>query len=65
VDLIRLTTSAVTHEWSLANVDAILAALGQLYAVALKDHPGLDEFLVCLAWLPPLLGDLDRPGLDA
>jgi hypothetical protein len=34
VDLIRLTTPAVTHEWSVTNVDAILATLDQLYAVA-------------------------------
>lgn len=65
VDLIRLTTPAVTHEWSVANVNAILATLDQLYAMALKDHPGLDEFLVRLAWLPPLLADLDRPRPDA
>jgi hypothetical protein len=34
VDLTRLTTSAVAHEWRVANVDAILATLDQLYAVA-------------------------------
>jgi hypothetical protein len=37
VDLIHLTTPAVTREWSVANVDAILATLDQLYAVAVKD----------------------------
>jgi hypothetical protein len=65
VDLIRLTTPAVTHEWSVANVDAILATLDQLYAVAAKDHPDAGEFLDRLAWLPPLLADLERPRLDA
>jgi hypothetical protein len=63
VDLIRLTAPAVTHEWSVANVDAILATLDQLYTVAVNDHPGLDEFLDRLAWLPPLRADLDdQPG---
>ena len=65
VDLIRLTTPAVTHEWSVANVDAILATLDRLYAVAAKDHPGAGEFLIRLAWLPPLLADLERPRHDA
>jgi hypothetical protein len=63
VDLIRLTAPAVTHEWSVANVDAILATLDQLYTVAAKDHPGAGEFLIRLAWLPPLRADLDdQPG---
>ena len=48
-----------------ANVDAILATLDQLYAVAAKDHPDAGEFLDRLAWLPPLLADLERPRLDA
>ena len=65
MDLIRLTTPAVTHEWSVANVDAILATLDRLYAVAAKDHPGAGEFLIRLAWLPPLLADLERPRHDA
>ena len=49
----------------LANVDAILATLDRLYAMAAKDHPGAGEFLIRLAWLPPLLADLERPRLDA
>jgi hypothetical protein len=61
----RLTTPAVAHEWSVANVAAILATLEQLYAVAVNDHPGLDVFLVRLKWLPPLLADLDTPRLNA
>ena len=61
MDLIRLTTPAVTHEWSVANVDAILATLDRLYAVAAKDHPGAGEFLIRLARLSPLLADLDNP----
>jgi hypothetical protein len=62
VDLIRLTTPAVTHAWSVANVDAIL---DQLYAVTARDHPGPGEFLIRLARLPPLLADLEQPRLDA
>jgi hypothetical protein len=61
VDLIRLTTPAVTNEWSVANVDAIL---DQLYAVTARDHPGAGESLISLAGLPPLLADLERPRLD-
>jgi hypothetical protein len=51
--------------WSVADVDAILATLDRLYAMAAKDHPGASEFLIRLAWLPPLLANLERPRLDA
>ena len=44
VDLIRLTTPAVTHEWSVANVDAILATLDQLY-VAGRPRPAVPRRL--------------------
>jgi hypothetical protein len=47
------------------HVDAILATLDRLYTMAAKDHPGAGEFLIRLAWLPPLLADLERPRLDA
>ena len=36
VDLTRLTTSAVAHEWRVTNVDAVLATLDQLYSVSVK-----------------------------
>jgi hypothetical protein len=55
-----------TPEWLAANVDSVLAVVERLYAVAAdSDNPGAGEFLDRLAWLPPLLADLDRPRLDA
>src|SRR5690242_19642162 len=43
-------------EWIRANVDGMLATLERLYAAALDgDHPGADEFLDRMAWLPELL----------
>lgn len=55
-----------TPEWLAANVDSVLAVVERLYAVAAdSDNPGAGEFLDRLAWLPPLLVDLDRPRLDA
>jgi hypothetical protein len=67
VDLIRLTTPAVTHEWSVANVDAILATVERLYAMATDDQPGAAEFLDRMAWLRALVDEIAADGarLDA
>ena len=55
-----------TPEWIAAHTDEIMAVVERLYAVAAdSDNPGAGEFLDRLAWLPPLLADLDRPRLDA
>jgi len=35
-----------------SNTDGILATIERLYAMALEDHPGSDEFLGRMAWLP-------------
>jgi hypothetical protein len=56
--------AAPTPEWIREHVDSILATLEQLYAaVVAGGHPGADEFLYRMRWLPPLLVDLARPGL--
>ena len=55
-----------TPQWLAANVDSVLAVVERLFAVAAdSDNPGAGEFLDRLAWLPPLLADLNRPRLDA
>jgi hypothetical protein len=55
-----------TPAWIAAHTDEIVAVVERLYAVAAdSDNPGAGEFLDRLAWLPPLLADLDRPRLDA
>jgi hypothetical protein len=66
-DLIRLTTSAVTHELSVANVGAILATVERLYAMATDDQPGAAEFLDRMAWLRALVDEIAADGarLDA
>jgi len=47
-------------EWIAANVDEVLASIERLYARAAEDErPGAGEFLDRMAWLPPLLANLD------
>jgi hypothetical protein len=47
-------------EWIAGHVDEMVATLERLYAAALDgDHPGADEFLARLAWLPELLETID------
>jgi hypothetical protein len=52
--------------WIGKPIDEIFAVIERLYAQAAA-YPtvGALEFLDRLAWLPPLLRDLDRPRLDA
>jgi hypothetical protein len=59
--------AAATPAWLAENVDGVLATIERLYAVAANgDDPGAGEFVDRLAWLPPLLAELDRPRrLDA
>ena len=46
-------------EWIAANVDGVLATIERLCALALDgEHPGGDEFLNRMAWLPRLLADV-------
>jgi hypothetical protein len=55
---------AATPEWIRANVDALLATVERLYAVALEgDYSGAIEFLDRMSWLPPLLAELDQGQL--
>jgi hypothetical protein len=55
-----------TPEWIAAHTDEIMAVVERLYAIAAdSDNPSAGEFLDRLAWLPPLLADLDRQRLDA
>jgi hypothetical protein len=56
-----------TPEWIASNVDGILATVERLYAVAIRDFPGSDDFFDRLVWLPPLLAEFDgrhAPTLD-
>ena len=50
---------AATSAWIATHTDEILATIERLYAVAIEDHPGSDEFLDRMAWLPALIRDLD------
>jgi len=47
-------------EWIAANVDEVLATIERLYAMAAADErPSVGGFLDRMAWLPPLLANLD------
>ena len=61
-DLWPAGDAAATPEWIAANVDGMIATLERLYALAAEDeHPGVGTFLYRMAWLPPLLAELE-PG---
>lgn len=48
-------------EWIVANVDGVLASVERLYALALGgDHPGADEFVRRMSWLPALIPQLNQ-----
>jgi hypothetical protein len=50
-----------TAEWIAANVVSMLATLERLFSAAAEtDTLGAAEFLDRMAWLPPLLDDLDQ-----
>jgi hypothetical protein len=50
-----------SREWIGAHVDEMLATIERLYAVALDcEHPGAEEFLQRMGWLPTLIGDLSE-----
>ena len=46
----------------MANVDAILATVERLYAMATDDQPGAAEFLDRMAWLPALVDEIAAEG---
>src|SRR4051812_24462347 len=49
-----------TPEWIAAHTDVVLATIERLYAVAVDgNHPGSDEFLERLMWLPELIRRLE------
>jgi hypothetical protein len=54
--------TAVTHEWSVANVDAILATVERLYAMATDDRLGAAVFLDRMPWLPALVDEIAADG---
>jgi hypothetical protein len=48
-------------DWIRANVDSLLATVERLYAMALGgEHPGSQEFLDRMSWLPELARDLEH-----
>ena len=52
-------------EWIAPHADEVLATVGRLYAIASSgEHPGGDEFLERLAWLPKLIAEIDRVGVQ-
>jgi hypothetical protein len=56
---------AATPEWIDGHVDVILATIERLYAVVVTgEHPGAQEFLDRMAWLPVLLNEVKRGEVD-
>jgi hypothetical protein len=44
-----------TPQWIRDHTDGILMVLERLYAQALEGHPGRDEFIARMSWLPALV----------